>query len=92
MRGTASCWPCHQARGGAGVSACGDGAGLTPLFRRGDQTRAYGIVFDVSGDPVKLPPVTNPVIEGFILPKWTGLCLPEHAIGPRAVDAFQRIA
>jgi hypothetical protein len=45
-------------------------AGPRPLLHLLSQPSAHGISFDVPYYPLKFPVVSNPMVIGFILPKW----------------------
>jgi hypothetical protein len=66
------------------------GAGPTPVFGPGHEICAYGIPFDVVADALEFGRVSDPMIEGLVLPKGfadaveDGVCLSSR-------NAFQAI-
>lgn len=68
-----TCIRCRPGKGAAGnrfesTKFCA-GAGPIPVFGPGHETCAYGVPLDVVADALELSGVSDPVVEGLVLPK-----------------------
>jgi hypothetical protein len=80
---------CYIFDGGTGFSLWLARAGIRPLLRLFRQASSHRIALDVYPDSLELAGVTNPVVEGFILPGGDS-CAIQQSIGLSRRLAFHR--